>query len=62
MKLKTSNPIALAVAKYYGFTTHGKFTAWLNSMCVCSTVCYINDKGIKCHIRVARLKHEYIYK
>lgn len=61
MKLKTSNPTVLAVAKYYGFTTHGKFAAWLHSMCPCSRVCYWNDEGAIRHIRVARLRHMYFY-
>lgn len=60
MKLKTSNPIALAVAKYYGFTSHGKFAAWLNSMCPDSKVLFVYEDTL-CSKRVARIKHLYFY-
>lgn len=60
MKLKTSNPTVLAVAKYYGFTSHGKFADWLHSMCPNSKLFFI-ENGIKSFIRVSRVRHLYFH-
>lgn len=59
MKLKTSNPTVLAVAEYYGITTHGKFKAWLNLMNPNCKIHFRNNEGELSATRVLRIKKLY---
>lgn len=59
MKIKSTNPVVLGVAEYYGITTHGKFKNWLNMMNNNCRLSYRNTNGIVCCTRVLRIKHLY---
>lgn len=54
-KIKSLDPIVLAVANYYNFKTVGKFRKWLESVPKCLKLYYHNDKGELKHARPARL-------
>ena len=55
MKINTQNPIVLAVAKYYGINTYGRFRTWLSLMSVNAAVYYYDGGELK-HTRVRTLR------
>lgn len=59
MKIKSENPVVLAVAEYYGFTTHGKFKSWLNMMNPNCKIHYRKSEGELGSTRVLTIKHHY---
>lgn len=59
MKIKSENALVLAVAEYYGITTHGKFKRWLNLMNPNCKIHFRNSKGGLGDTRVLRIKKLY---
>lgn len=60
MKLKTSNPTVLAVAEYYGITTHGSFKRWLNLMNPNCKIHFRNSENGLSATRVLTIKKLYL--
>ena len=58
MKINTQNPIVLAVAKYYGINTYGKFRTWLSLMSANAAVYYYEDGKLH-HTRVRTLRESF---
>jgi hypothetical protein len=58
MKINTSNPVVLAVAKYYGINTYGKFRTWLSLMSANAAVYYYEDGKLH-HTRVRTLRESF---
>ena len=59
MKIKSTDPMVLAVAHYYGFKTVGKFRNWLRAIPGPRKL-YYHDKDSKelMHTRVETLLHK----
>jgi hypothetical protein len=59
MKIKSENPLVLAVADYYGITTHSRFKNWLKLMNGNCKIHYWKSEGGIGDTRVLRIKHLY---
>jgi hypothetical protein len=59
MKIKSENPLVLAVAEYYGITTHGRFKSWLKLMHPNGKIHFRTIKGELGDTSVLRIKHLY---
>ena len=59
MKIKSENSLVLAVAEYYGITTHGRFKRWLKLMNGSCKIHYRKSEGGIGDTRVLTIKHLY---
>jgi hypothetical protein len=60
MKIKSENPLVLAVAKYYGITTDDAFKSWLKLMNGNCKIHYKRSEGGIGDVRVLRIKKLYL--